>query len=361
MLNQLGTENILSSEEYRRYARQIIIQNLGAQGQKRLKQARIIFIGAGGLNAPSLIYLVACGIGTIGIIDYDTVEISNLQRQILYEYDDINKYKIKAASKKLKSLNPLINIQTYKQSLNKNNITKILYYYDIVIDGTDNIEIRFLISKYSHLLHKVHIYGAIDTFTGHISVFNYKNSTNYYKVYERMSDKKIKACSETGIINTVAGIIGLLQATEAIKIIAGIGSIPNNSLLIFNLLNSSLNKRKISLSKINTGKLEKTEASNNINHKKYLQITDIYNHINKKYKLIDIRRPTEFKIDHLKYAINIPLNKLKRQKYIQYLKKLSEYSIIIYCNNETRSYIGSQILANYNIEHYILKNGIDKK
>lgn len=360
MLNPLAEEQILSSQEYRRYARQIIIQEINTEGQKRLKQAKIIFIGAGGLNAPSLLYLAACGIGTIGIIDYDIVEISNLQRQIIYQNNDINKNKSQAAYNKLQSLNPLIKIRKYKKSLNKTNIKKILYYYDIIIDGTDSINTRFLISQYCHILHKIYIYGAIDTFTGQASVFNYKNSTHYYKLYNR-AYKKIKACNETGIINTVAGIIGILQATEVIKIITGIGSIVNNSLLIFNLLNCSLDKIKIQPSKIITKRLQEIPNNKNIYKKKYLEIKNIYNHINKTYKLIDIRRPKEFKINHINYAINIPLDKLKRQKYIEYLKSLKEYSIVIYCNNKTRSYIGSQILKRYKIDHYILKEGINKK
>ncbi len=361
MLNPLSEEKILSSKEYKRYARQIIIQQINSEGQKRLKKAKVIFIGAGGLNTPSLLYLAACGIGTIGIIDYDIVEMSNLQRQIIYQNNDINKYKIKAAYSRLKSLNPLINIRSYKKLLNKTNIKKILYYYDIVIDGTDNFNTRFLISQYCHKFHKIHIYGAIDAFTGQVSVFNYKNSTNYYKLYNRISYRKIQACNETGIINTVAGIIGLLQATEVIKIITGIGCISNNSLLVFNSLNCSLDKIKIQPSKINTKKLEIIQKNKNHSNKKYLNIKNIYSKKNKKYKLIDIRRPQEFNINHIKNAINIPLKQLKRQKYIDYIKSLKPSSIIIYCNNETRSYIGSQILKKYNIDHYILKDGIDRK
>jgi len=362
MLNSLSDEKRLSSKEYKRYARQILIEEINLEGQKRLKKTKIIFIGAGGLNAPSLLYLAACGIGTIGIIDYDIIEISNLQRQIIYHNNDINKYKIEAAYNRLNSLNPLIKIRIYKKSLNKNNIKQILYYYDIIVDGTDSFKTRFLISRYCHQFHKIHIYGAIDTFTGQVSVFNYKNSTNYYKLYNKISYKQIKDCNETGIINTVAGIIGLLQATEVIKIITGIGSILNNSLLVFNSLNCSLDKINIKANKINTKPLEIIQKNKRNNNTKYLEIKDIYNNINKKYKLIDIRKPREFKINHIKHSINIPLNKLKRQKYIEYIKKnLDQYSIVIYCNNETRSYVGSQILKNYNINHYILKDGIDNK
>jgi len=323
MLNPLVIKKQLSFKEYERYAKQIIIQEINSEGQKRINKAKVLFIGAGGLNTTSLLYLSACGIGTIGIIDYDIIEISNLQRQIIYETQNINQDKIKAAYKKLESLNPLINIRRYKKSLNKNNIKNILYYYDIIIDGTDNLNTRYLISQYCNKFHKIHIYGAIDTFTGQVSVFNYQNSTNYYNLYNIIYYKKVQACNDKGIINTLAGIIGLLQATEVIKIITGIGSILNNNLLVFNLL-------------------------------KYIQ--DIKNSRNKKYKLIDIRKKTEFNINHINNAINIPLSELKRQKYIKYIKNLQEYSLVIYCNNETRSYIASKLLTKYKIDHYILKD-----
>lgn len=360
MLNPLVITKQLSFKEYERYAKQIIIQEINSEGQKRINKAKVLFIGAGGLNTTSLLYLSACGIGTIGIIDYDIIEISNLQRQIIYETQNINQDKIKAAYKKLESLNPLINIRSYKKSLNKNNIKNILYYYDIVIDGTDSLNTRYLISQYCNQFHKIHIYGAINTFTGQVSVFNYQNSTNYYNLYN-IYYKKAQACNDKGIINTLAGIIGLLQATEVIKIITGIGSILNNNLLVFNLLNCSLNKINIEASKIPKIKLSTSNKDNSINKKKYLYIQDIKNSRNKKYKLIDIRKKIEFNINHINGAINIPLSQLKRQKYIKYIKNLQEYSLVIYCNNETRSYIASKLLTKYKIDHYILKDGIKIK
>jgi len=312
MLNPLGVEDQLSFKEYQRYARQITIQEINSEGQKKIKKAKVLFIGAGGLNTPSLLYLSACGIGTIGIIDYDRIEISNLQRQIIYQTHNIDQDKIKAAHQILEALNPLINIRSYKKSLNKNNIKKILYYYDIIIDGTDTLNTRYLISQYCNEFHKVHIYGAIETFTGQVSIFNYQNSTNYYNLYNRIYYKNTQNCNEKGIINTLAGITGLLQATEVIKIITGIGSILNKYLLIFNLLNCSLDKIKIKPSKIKKIKLQKINKDKNINNTKYLYIEDINNNINKKYKLIDIRRQIEFNRNHINQAINIPLSKLKR-------------------------------------------------
>lgn len=361
MLNPLSNKTKLSYQEYKRYARQIIIEEINFQGQQKLKKAKIICIGAGGLNSSSLLYLAASGVGTIGIIDHDVVEISNLQRQILYKTRDINKDKIKAAFNSIKELNPLIKINIYKKTIDTKNIKRILHYYDIVLDGTDNLKTRYIISQYCHKLHKIHVYGAINKFTGQISVFNYQNNTNYYNVYNKISYKTTKTCIDTGIINTITGLIGNLQTTETIKIITGIGSIISNYLLIFNLINCSLNKIQIQPYKINTKVFPKIYKNQHFNHKKYLYIKDIENNFDKKYKLIDIRQPIDFHIKHLKNAINIPLNKLKTEKSIKYIQTLKDFNIFIYCDSNTKSNIASQFLRKNKIDHYIIKNALTKK
>lgn len=361
MLNSTLTKTNLSSIEYERYARQIIIDEINIQGQKKIKSARVICVGAGGLNTPALLYLTACGIGTIGIIDYDQIEISNLQRQIIYKTHDIGKPKVIAAYHNLKCLNPSITIKTFNEKLNQKNIINIICDYDIIIDGTDNLNSRYLISQYSYLLHKIHIYGGIEKFIGQISIFNYQNGSHYYNLYNKISyNNTTNTCGDIGLINTLAGIIGILQATETIKIITGIGCIFNRYLLTFNLLNLSLNKIKITPCKLeNNQKTIKSDTNYSINTKKYISINKIQTQTNLSYKLIDIRTPIEFRLKKMDNAINIPLKKFKKTEYIKYLKSLMhKYIIIIYCNNETRSYIASQILSKNDIKHYILKNGI---
>ena len=343
----------LSHNDYNRYARQITIEEISIQGQSRLKQAKILCIGAGGLNAPALLYLAACGIGTIGIIDHDIVEISNLQRQIIYNKNDIKTNKAQAAFNTLKSLNPYIKINSYNKYLEPFNIRDIIFNYDIIIDGTDNFEIRYLISEYCYLLHKIHIYGAIEKFTGQVSVFNYQNGSHYYNLHKNIT--KLQNCNESGIINTLAGLIGTLQATEAIKIILGLGSILSEYLLILNILKYSLNTTKIKRQKI----AEKIIIKSNQTKKRYIDINTLINNHQESYHLIDVRTTLEFRIKYIEKAINIPLNILKQKKSIKLLKNIYPSIIVLYCDNENRSYIASQILYRHSIEHYILQGGIN--
>ena len=353
MLNPIIKQKPLA-DEYKRYARQITIKEINIQGQTKLKKAKILCIGAGGLNSPALLYLAACGIGTLGIIDGDYIETSNLQRQIIYSNHNIKESKAQSAFHTLKSINPYITINSHRKYLKINNIKKILIHYDIIIDGTDNFETRYVISQYCYILHKIHIYGAIEEFTGQISVFNYQNGPHYYSLYSQLSKIQLKNCNNSGIINTLAGCIGTLQATEALKIILGIGSIIQNHLLVFNILQCSSYKIKIQENKL----VENiTIKSSSKNRNKYISIHTLLKNNKKLYQLIDVRTPLEFQSRYLNQAINIPLNMLKQKRSINHLKQIKA-TIVIYCNNENRAYIASQILHQYDIYHYILKDGI---
>lgn len=361
MLNPaLKRQPSLSQEDYIRYARQIIVQGMSTQGQERLKKARVICIGAGGLNTPALLYLVACGVGTVGIIDRDRVEMSNLQRQISYSTEKIGQQKVRAIYKSLKSLNPLASIKIYSEYLKSTNAAKILLSYDIVVDGTDTLQARYLISHYCYKLHKIHIYGAIEGFVGHISVFNYKNSFHYNNLHKKFTQRNNFNCNNNGILNSLAGIIGTMQATEAIKIITGIGSITNGHLLIFNALNFSLYKIKIR-SRQRLKAITISIDKNDFEHELNQSIEKLNQAIGKEYQLIDIRTTAEFQLHKINTSINIPLEVLKTQKSIKRIKTISTqgYSIIIYCSNNTRSYIASQILNQHKIKHLILKREIE--
>ena len=354
MLNPITKPN-LSYEDYNRYARQIIIEEINIIGQKRLKHAKVICIGAGGLNSPASLYLAACGVGTLGIIDNDKIEMSNLQRQIIYTNKDIKKAKAKAAFNTLKCLNPLIIINSYNNNLSKNNVKEILLHYDIVIDGTDNFATRYLISQYCYLLHKIHIYGSIEKFIGQVSIFNYQNGPHYYNLYNRISNMKINNCNDSGIINTLAGTIGTLQATEAIKIITGIGSTLNGDLIVFNALQCSLNRKKIKQNKIKEQIIIKSYKKKT---KRYISINHLKKNNQLLYQLIDVRTSIEFRLNYIEKAINIPLNILKKEESIKRIKNINN-TIVIYCNDENRSYIASQILHRHYINHYVLRGGIN--
>ena len=354
MLNPI-TNKTISKKDYHRYARQIIIEEISIQGQKRLQQSKILCVGTGGLNSPALLYLAACGIGLIGIVDNDNIETSNLQRQIIFKNNDIGKAKVKAGFNLLKSLNPFINVHSYQSYLTNNNVYELILDYDIILDGSDNYESRYTISQYCYKLHKIHIYGAIEKFTGQVSVFNYQKGPHYYSLYSNNSNIQLQNCNEIGLINTLASIIGTLQATEAIKIILGIGSILSNTLLICNILQMSFKKIKIKPDKIKNkiiiSSYKKTPLSNT---KRKIFINQNINN----YQFIDVRTAQEYKKFYIETAIHIPLTKLKYKNYIQQIKTICAKKLIIYCNDESRSYIASKILQKHAINHYILSGGI---
>ena len=345
----------LNSKDYNRYARQIILKEINIQGQSRLKKSKILCIGLGGLNSPALLYLASCGVGVMGIVDNDIIEASNLQRQILFKNKDIGKKKVKACFNILKSLNPLISISSYQNYLTNRNINKIILDYDIIIDGTDNYESRYILSQYCYKLHKIHIYGAIEKFTGQVSVFNYQSGPHYYSLYNNIYNVKLKTCNEVGLINTLASIIGTLQATEAIKIILGLGFILKNELLICNILQTSFKKIKIKPNKVtNKIRINSYVKSSGPETIKKIFINDKIN----RYQFIDVRTIEEFQKNYIEKAINIPLTKLKQREYIQKIKTIKATNLIIYCNDESRSYIASKVLQKYRINHYILLGGI---
>nr|WCH54812.1 molybdopterin biosynthesis protein [Hypnea edeniana] len=355
MLNPNLKNNYLLDEEYSIYARHLILDKFNEEGQLRLKNAKILVIGAGGLGCPAIIYLALSGIGSIGIIDDDIISKSNLHRQILYTYNQVNQLKTKVAQKNLKKINPKCQITIYSEKINKKNARQFIKNYDIILDTCDNFSTRYLINDICHKLHKVHIYGAIENFEGHLSVFNYKNGPKYSDLYPDNLELKDKPC--TGVLNVITGIIGLLQATEAIKIITGIGKILSGYLLIYNSLDASFKKIKIKkIKKINKPRIKyqnlKTIDTNNLN--KYIQK-------NNKISIIDIRQKTEFKQSHIINAINIPLKTIKNKKNLDLIRKLSNTSLlIIYCSHNSRSIIASDLLNKEKIIHYRLKDGFSK-
>lgn len=359
MLNPTLSNITLLPNEYRKYARHLILNKIGLNGQKRLIKAKILLIGAGGLASPSIIYLAASGIGNIGIIDNDIVSESNLHRQILYNRNDINSLKVQAAKTKIHIINHKCKVTIYPYTLTINNAQYIIKNYDLVIDTTDNFTTRYIISSISHKLHKVHIFGAIQNFEGQISVFNYKNGIKYIDLYPKHLHLQNNTCNEIGVLGILPGIIGLLQATEAIKIILGIGKILNGHLMIYNSLDMSFKMTKIQSKKVHTKKnknylnIKKQKISNSISKNILKKIL-----VNSNPLIIDIRQNIEFELSHIKYALNIPIKNIQQICTIQFiLHKSLNQKLIIYCHDNSRSIIVSSILDKYQIHHYRLKNG----
>ncbi|MGZ3949259.1 MAG: molybdopterin-synthase adenylyltransferase MoeB, partial [Flavisolibacter sp.] len=240
----MSYENIhFSKEELSRYDRHIIIPDFGFEAQKKLKAAKVLVIGSGGLGSPALLYLAAAGVGTIGIIDFDVVDDSNLQRQVLFGVDEIGKPKVEAAKKRLELLNPYIEIRVYNEQLTSKNALDIIRDYDVVADGTDNFPTRYLVNDACVLLGKPNVYASIFQFEGQVSVFNYVNKEgelgpNYRDLYPTPPPPGlVPSCAEGGVLGVLPGIIGSLQALEVIKVITGVGETLSGRFFIFDALN----------------------------------------------------------------------------------------------------------------------------
>lgn len=224
-------KSILSKEEITRYSKQLLLPEIGIKGQEKLKNARVLIVGAGGLGCPVLQYLAAAGVGALGIVDFDVVDETNLQRQVLYSTNDIGKFKAVVAGEKISKLNPFVQCETINRKLEAVNAFEIISNYDIVVDCSDNFETRYLINDACVLLNKPFVYGGIHKFEGQLSVFNFKSANGIYgPTYrcvfpETHPEETILNCSLTGVIGTLPGIIGTLQANEVIKMITGTGEI----------------------------------------------------------------------------------------------------------------------------------------
>ena len=240
----------LSKKEIERFSRQIILKNIGILGQKKILNSKVLIIGMGGLGCPVAEFLTRSGIGTLGIVDDDIVNISNIHRQSLYNEKDLNKFKVNVAQKKLKNINPKTKVNIFALKFNNNNSKKIIQNYDYIVDGTDNFQSKFLINNLSLKYKKFLVTGAISKFDGHIFTFNFKNQKDpclkcFYQE-ENISDD-ILNCEYEGILGTVAGIVGTVQANEILKKILDIGQNLNGYMMILDLLN--LNFRKVKLNK----------------------------------------------------------------------------------------------------------------
>jgi len=233
-----------SKFSYERYSRQTLLKGFGETGQEKLLRAKVLVIGAGGLGCPALQYLAAAGVGTIGIVDNDTVSLSNLHRQPLYTTADIGLFKSETAAKKLRELNPEISFHVYNERLTSSNALEIMAPFDIIIDGSDNFATRYLVNDACVLLDKPLVFGAVSQFEGQIAVFNFHSSdkspaVNYRDLFPRPpKENEVLNCAEAGVLGVLPGIIGTMQASETIKLITGIGKPLINCLLTFNALNN---------------------------------------------------------------------------------------------------------------------------
>ncbi|WP_109743823.1 molybdopterin-synthase adenylyltransferase MoeB [Arcicella aurantiaca] len=346
-----------------RYNRQIILPEIGVEGQQKLLNAHVLVIGAGGLGCPILQYLVAAGVGNIGIVDADVVSISNLQRQILYTVSDVGKQKVVVAKAHLLAQNPEANIDIYPVMLHSSNVLDIFQNYDFVIDGSDNFATRYLVNDACVILKKAFVSGSIFKFEGQISVFNYQNGPTYRCLYpEPPTVGSVPNCSEIGVIGTLAGIIGTMQAAEAIKIITDAGEVLSGKLLLFDML--TMRSQIIKFKAIESNK----EIEELIDYQEFCgdfpvetiqnidsETLQMWINEQRDFQLIDVRNPHEFERDNIG-GENIPLDDLLENIAQLDLQKL----IIFCCQTGLRSAKALELLAKNDIKghFYHLAGGI---
>ena len=338
------------------------MSEIGVKGQEKLKNAKVLIIGAGGLGCPVLQYLTAVGVGTIGICDFDFVDESNLQRQILFNTEDIGKAKAKVAAKKLSLQNPNLKIITHNQKIDKTNALEILKDYDIVVDGSDNFPTRFLINDACVILGKILVFGAIYKFEGQLSVFNYKNGPTYRcLVPEEPVISENITCSQVGVIGVLPGIIGSYQANEVVKIITEIGNVMSGKILLIDTLRMEHNyieiKRNDKYAKISSLGKYGDFCDDKYSSVKQITSNELNKLLNNKEDvfIIDIRESKQFEAFHIK-SVNISIDKLLEEH-----KKLpKDKKVIIICQmgmNSMAVIENLEKLNNFN-NLFNLKDGI---
>lgn len=341
----------LTQDELVRFSRHLTLSEFGVEGQQRLKAGRVLCVGAGGLGSPAALYLAAAGVGTIGLVEFDAVDITNLQRQVLYTTDDIGKPKIERASERLRALNPHLNVEAHAVRLSASNALELISSYDVVLDGTDNFTARYLVNDACVIAGRPNAYGSIFRFEGQASVFAAKNGPCYRCLHpEPPPPGLVPNCAEAGVLGVLPGIIGTIQATEAIKLIAGIGEPLIGRFLIYDALRMRF--RELTLPKdpdcavcgthptISTlreydGYCETGGSSNRPGSDMDITVKELKERMDRgdAPRLIDVREPHEHDICSIPGAELIPT--------AQFVQRLDEFDkdaeIVVHCKSGGRS------------------------
>lgn len=347
----------LSTEEKKQYQRHISLPSFGLDGQKLLKKASVLVIGAGGLGCSVLQYLTAAGVGTIGIVDEDLIESSNLQRQVLYSLSDTGDFKVEVAAQKLEQLNPFIKINPHVIRFNADNAESLLQGYDIVVDGTDNFASRYLINDACVLFNKVLIYGAIYQFEGQVSVFNFKNGPTYRCLFPNPSKfNTIANCSEVGVLGVLPGIIGNFQALEVIKVITGLGEPLTGKVLLYDALNQKTRiiginpiPKNREVKNLSDGFFNCPTNKNNIPDQMIVEIepnefSELMENEND-LVVLDVREDWERKVSKITPSTHIPLGDFSSPSGPDLSNEISvDKKIVIYCKAGVRSRMACEAL-----------------
>ncbi|MEH2400342.1 molybdopterin-synthase adenylyltransferase MoeB [Nostoc sp.] len=376
MLNPNLDEIQLTKDDYERYSRHLILPEVGLEGQKRLKAASVQCIGTGGLGSPLLLYLAAAGIGRIGIVDFDVVDTSNLQRQVIHGTSWVGKPKIESAKNRIHEINPYCQVDLYETRLSSENALEILQPYDIVVDGTDNFPTRYLVNDACVLLNKPNVYGSILRFEGQASVFNYKGGPNYRDLFpEPPPPGMVPSCAEGGVLGILPGIIGLIQATETVKIILGQGNTLSGRLLLYNALDMKFRELKLRPNPIRPvieklidyeqfcgipqAKAEEAKQQMESQEMTVKDLKELLDSGAKDFVLLDVRNPHEYDIAKIPGSVLVPLPEIENGNGVAKVKEmLNGHRLIAHCKMGGRSAKALAILKEAGIVGTNVKGGI---
>jgi adenylyltransferase/sulfurtransferase len=348
----------LSNEEVKRYSRHLIMPEVGVEGQEKLKKGSVLCIGAGGLGSPAALYLAAAGVGTIGIVDFDVVDFSNLQRQVIHGTPDVGRSKLASAKDRLLALNPLIRIETYETALSSKNALELFKPYDIILDGTDNFPTRYLVNDACVILGKPNTYGSIFRFEGQASVFATKDGPCYRCLYpEPPPPGLVPSCAEGGVLGVLPGVVGTIQATEAVKLIMGIGEPLIGRFLIYDALRMKFRELKLKKDPecpvcgtnptvrelidyeqfcgVAPSAPEVTTMAGATDNETETDVIQLKRRMDAKedFYLLDVREPNEFQIGRIPGSTLIPLGEVP-QRVVEIPR---DKEIVVHCKSGARS------------------------
>ena len=376
MLNPNLDEIQLSRDDYERYSRHLILPEVGVEGQKRLKAASVLCIGTGGLGSPLLLYLAAAGIGRIGIVDFDIVDSSNLQRQVIHGTSWVGKPKIESAKNRIHEINPSCQVDLYETRLSSENALDIMKPYDIVVDGTDNFPTRYLVNDACVLLNKPNVYGSIFRFEGQATVFNYEGGPNYRDLYpEPPPPGMVPSCAEGGVLGVLCGIIGTIQATETVKIILGKGETLSGRLMLYDALNMKFRELKLRPNPIRPvieklvdyeqfcgipqAKALEAQQHMSIQEMTVQELKQLLDSGADDFVLLDVRNPHEYEIAKIPGSVLVPLPDIENGDGVAKVKELlNGHRLIAHCKMGGRSAKALGILKEAGIDGTNVKGGI---
>ncbi len=409
MLNPNLDEIELSKDDFERYSRHLILPEVGVEGQKRLKAASVLCIGTGGLGSPLLLYLAAAGIGRIGIVDFDVVDTSNLQRQVIHGTSWVGKPKIHSAKDRILEINPYCQVDLYETRLSAENALDIVRPYDVVVDGTDNFPTRYLVNDACVLLNKPNVYGSIFRFEGQATVFNHKGGWQRPAAWESMTAAEkadarrrgkdwnyddevlspnyrdlypdppppglVPSCAEGGVLGILPGIIGVIQATETVKVILGQGRTLSGRLLVYNALDMTFRELKLQPNPerpvieqlidyeefcgIPQAQAAEAAAQSAMQEITVTELKSRLDSAQNDFVLLDVRNPHEVEIAHIPGAVLVPLPDIENGQGVQQVKEIvGDRQLVVHCKSGGRSAKAIGILRQHGIDGVNVVGGI---